>query len=95
MSFFLGEKSILRCLMDFSVVFFHYKGIRSFTRFIQSSTGVAALTSFSSFIKMYVYSPMFRPLVRPAVRPTLGLLVVSEEFSSNCILSDNISFFFQ
>jgi len=65
----------------FSVDFFHCKGVSSFTRFIQSTLGAAAaaLTSFSSFIKMYTYNPVFRPFVRPQ----LGSSLVSQEFSSD------------
>jgi hypothetical protein len=65
--------------MDFSVDFFHCKGIRSLTDFIQSTLGAAALTSFSSFIKMYISNPVFRPVFRPQ----LGSNLVSQDFSSD------------
>ncbi len=89
--FIKKKKRILRCLMDFSIDSFHQKGIRSFTHFIQQTSAVTFLTSFSSFIKMYAVNPVFQPVVRPR----LWLNIVSQEFSSDYILSYNIYFIFQ
>jgi hypothetical protein len=77
--------------MDFSLAFFHEKGIRSFTHFIQSTSAATFLSSFSAFIKMDSRSSVSHP----SISPTFGLGTVSEEFSSDYMLSYNIFFLFE
>jgi hypothetical protein len=85
------NQPILRWLMDFSLDFFHEKGIRSFIHFIQSKSAVTFLSSFSSIIKMDSRSSVSQP----TVSPTFGFNIVSQEFSSDYILSYNIYFIFE
>jgi hypothetical protein len=107
--------------MDFSLAFFHKKGIRSFTHFIQSTSAATFLSSFSAFIKM-ASSSLVSPLPdftrmdsrssvslpptytgtesrssvsQPSVSPPFGYSIVSEEFSSDYMLSYNIFFLFE
>ncbi len=77
--------------MDFSLDFFHEKGIRSFTHFIQSTSAATFLSSFSSFIKMDSRSSVSQP----SISPTFGYNIVSQEFSCDYMLSYNIYFLFE